>query len=218
MDAFEPKLNILPDAQRRLWPELASLPRSFVLYGGTALALRVGHRVSVDFDMFTADPLDRQALSRDVAFLRDAAVLHEEPNALTVSVDRGDPVKVSLFGSIDFGRVGSPENTADGVGRVASLLDLGATKIKVLLQRVQAKDYVDVAALLRAGVPLDRILAAAKTLFGDTFNPLVAQKTLCWFESGELSALSADDRELLVREAGRDLDLPAMPRLSPRLD
>lgn len=127
-------------------------------------------------------------------------------------------MKVSLFGSIDFGRVGSPARTADGVLRVGSLLDLGATKVKVLLQRVEAKDYVDVAALLRAGIALDHLLAAAKTLFGPSFNPLVAQKTLCWFEGGELSGLPTADRELLVREAARDLVLPAVPRLATRLD
>jgi hypothetical protein len=217
MDTFEPKLNILPESQRQLWPELASLPRSFVLYGGTGLALRVGHRVSVDFDLFSAEPLDRSALARAVSFLGSATVLHEEKDALTVSVDRGAPVKVSLFGGIAFGRVGTPDLSKDGVIAVASLLDLAATKVKVLLQRVEARDYVDVAAILRAGVPLDRVLAAAQTLFGSAFNPLVAQKTLCWFENGDLSALPATDRDLLVREATRDIVLPPVPRLSPGL-
>jgi hypothetical protein len=127
-------------------------------------------------------------------------------------------VKVSLFGSIEFGRVGAPDVAADGVIAVASLLDLGATKIKVLLQRVEAKDYVDIAAILRAGVGLDRLLAAAHTLFGSAVNPLVAQKTLCWFESGDLSALPTADRDLLLREATRDLALPDVARRSTRLD
>ena len=37
---------------RALWPDLAEVPHSFVLYGGTALALRLGHRISEDFDFF----------------------------------------------------------------------------------------------------------------------------------------------------------------------
>jgi len=43
---FTLNLQILPPAQRRLWDELRHTPREFVLYGGTALALRLGHRHS----------------------------------------------------------------------------------------------------------------------------------------------------------------------------
>ena len=43
---FTPKLGILPFAQRRLWDELKHTPKEFVLYGGTALALRLAHRSS----------------------------------------------------------------------------------------------------------------------------------------------------------------------------
>jgi len=50
---FTPNLQILPPAQRRLWDELGHTPREFVLYGGTALALRLGHRHSEDFDFFS---------------------------------------------------------------------------------------------------------------------------------------------------------------------
>jgi hypothetical protein len=51
---LSPKLDILPASQRALWKELKATPRHFVLYGGTALALRLGHRVSEDFDFFTS--------------------------------------------------------------------------------------------------------------------------------------------------------------------
>jgi hypothetical protein len=73
-------------------------------------------------------------------------------------------------------------------------------------------------ALLRAGVALGTMLAAARTLFGTSFNALVAQKTLSWFEGGDLSGLSATDRELLVREAARDLTLTDAPKTAPRVD
>lgn len=49
---FTPRLDILPPAQRSLWPHLAQVPGHFVLYGGTAIALHLGHRQSVDFDFF----------------------------------------------------------------------------------------------------------------------------------------------------------------------
>jgi hypothetical protein len=47
---FVPRLDALPPTQRALWPELAAVPHRYVLYGGTALALRFAHRPSVDFD------------------------------------------------------------------------------------------------------------------------------------------------------------------------
>jgi len=197
-------MDILPASQRSLWSDLASVPKNFVLYGGTAIALRLGHRTSVAFDFFSSDPLDRRALDASVSFLAGAQVLQEQPDALTVSVDRGGPIKVSFFGPIDFGRVGEPQPTTDGVVRVASLLDLSATKIKVLLQRIESKDYLDLAALLREGVSLEKILSAARTLFGETFNPLVAQKALAFFEGGDLSSLDPKTRDLLTAESVRE--------------
>jgi hypothetical protein len=47
---FQPILSILEPSQRRLWDEFDSIPRAFVLCGGTAVALQLGHRSSVDFD------------------------------------------------------------------------------------------------------------------------------------------------------------------------
>mgnify|MGYP002363224825 FL=1 len=130
----------------------------FVLYGGTAVALRLGHRVSVDFDFFSDAPLDRTSLAHRFEFVGRSTVLQDEPNALTLLVPTADSsrpsVKVSFFGSIAFGRVGVPDLTADGVLQVASLDDLMATKVKVVLQRAEAKDYRDVAAMIRCGTSL----------------------------------------------------------------
>lgn len=54
MNNFEPHWEVLPPEQREIWPQLvASFSMGFVLYGGTAVALRLGHRTSVDFDFFT---------------------------------------------------------------------------------------------------------------------------------------------------------------------
>ena len=97
----------------------------------------------------------------------------------------GTSVKVSFFGTIGFGRVGHPDRTADGGPWVASLLDLFGIKLKVLLQRVAARDYLDLAAILRAGLPLPDGLGAARALFGNEFPPMEAVKTLAYFDEGE---------------------------------
>jgi Nucleotidyl transferase AbiEii toxin, Type IV TA system len=216
---LSPRFEVLPSSQRRLWPELTGVARGFVLYGGTGLALRLGHRASVDFDFFAHDPLDHRKLERDFPRLRSAETVQEDANTRTALVNMGDGiVKVSFFGGIAFGRVGEPELTQDGVLRVASLLDLAGTKIKALLQRVEAKDYLDIAALLDAKVPLGQIFAAARALFGPAFNPLVAQKTLTYFEGGDLASLPAEVVRLLIRHAVGDVDVPSMVKLSERLD
>lgn len=214
-----PRLDVLPPAQRELWPQLSEVPRRYVLYGGTALALRLAHRTSVDFDFFAHDPLDHHELERSVSVVREGQTVQEDPGVRTVLAQRaGETVKISFFGGIAIGRVGAPETTEDGILRVASLLDLGGTKVKTLLQRTEAKDYRDVDALLEEGLALAEILGAARALFGSTFEPLVAQKALAYFEGGDLDTLGDDLRERLTREATRDLRVVPPPLQSTRLD
>lgn len=220
--AFRPRLDILPPEQRRLWPLFRGAPDlGLVLYGGTAIALRLGHRTSVDFDFFTEQPLDRAAIRAALPFLADATVIQDGRDAWSLLVpgeaDGAPHVKVSFFGTIAFGRVGAPERTDDGVLLVASLEDLLATKVKVVLQRAEAKDYRDVAAMLRAGAVLSAGLAAARVLFGPDFQPSESLKALCFFGDGDLDELSAEDKATLVAAAGRVRTLPPVPLLSRRL-
>lgn len=222
MSTFSPHLEILPAPQLLLWPKLRPIADlGFVLYGGTAIALRLGHRASVDFDFFTERALDRPGLEGRLPFLRSAQVLQESPDTLTVltSSDAANerPVKLSFFGSITFGRIGEPQWTDDGIVQVASLEDLLATKVKVLLQRVEAKDYLDVAALLGNGVSLARGLAAARSLFGPAFQPSESLKALVYFEGGDLNSLAETTKHLLIRAASAVEDLPSVTVVDKQL-
>jgi hypothetical protein len=78
MKEFHPHLEILPPAQARLWRELSTLPDQFVLYDGTALALHLGHRNSVDFDFFARDPLNLSQLEGEIPFLAGAKTIQRE--------------------------------------------------------------------------------------------------------------------------------------------
>jgi hypothetical protein len=205
MSKFEPHWEVLPPEQREIWPLLAaSFEVGLVLYGGTAVALRLGHRTSVDFDFFTEKPLDRERLKGGFPFLSGSRVIQDRPDTLTVLAPAGKAsVKVSFFGGIDIGRAGIPDRTPDGVAEVASLLDLLATKLKVILQRIEAKDYRDVAAILRTDVGLDEGLAAASALYGISFQPSEAVKALTCFEGGDLETLPKGDKELLTHAAAK---------------
>jgi hypothetical protein len=93
-------LDILPPPQRAFWEkDLDTIPSGWVLYGGTAIALHLGHRQSRDFDFSSPDPLDRNALRRSMLSLAAAKTLQDEPDTLTVVADKGGaPIKHSFFG------------------------------------------------------------------------------------------------------------------------
>ncbi len=131
-DSFEPKTEILPKAQQEIWPLLTPAPRlSFVLYGRTAVALHLGHRISVDFDFFRTEPLDKKDIETSFTFMRDAQTIQEDENTLVVIAPmESGPVKVSFFGGVAIGRINEPLRTMDATLLVASLEDLLATKLK----------------------------------------------------------------------------------------
>ncbi|MSP41735.1 MAG: hypothetical protein EXR70_24905 [Deltaproteobacteria bacterium] len=68
---FTPNLSTLPAAQRALWSELEATPDNFTLYGGTALALYLGHRTSVDFYFFSNASFDPDHLAKSLAYLKE---------------------------------------------------------------------------------------------------------------------------------------------------
>ena len=215
--SFEPRLGTLPEPQRKLWPALAPTAQmGLVLYGGTAIALQLGHRQSIDFDFFSDAALDKTDLRGRLPVLVGAAILQDEPNTLVVSTNLpGGAVKLSFFGGLRLGRVGEPRPTSDGVLLVASPLDLLATKLKAILDRAEAKDYLDIAALLRAGVSLDAGLAAFRTMFGG--EPAVALKALGYFGDGDLPSVPVADQQVLRSARDRVRALPDVARLSERL-
>lgn len=219
---FEPRLDILPAAQFQLWPQLrAASDLGFVLYGGTAIALRLGHRPSIDFDFFSEQPLDREAIKAAFPFVAQSTSRKDERNTWVLEAPCADtsarPVQVSFFGTLSFGRVGAPDLTADGVLQVADLDDLMAHKVKVVLQRAEAKDYRDVAAMINAGVSLPKGLASARALFGSNFQPSESLKALVYFEDGDLRTLSRSEQNTLIDAVHAVADLPEVSIISNRL-
>lgn len=207
---FEPKTAILPPAQREIWPQLAPAPGlSFVLYGGTAVALHLGHRQSLDFDFFSAEPLDKTQLKASFAFMRDAQTIQETPQTLVVSARTSvDPVRVSFFAMVGIGHVNAPLQTSDDVLFVASLEDLMATKLKTILDRAEAKDYADIAAMLAAGVSLERGLAAFNAMFKN--DPALPLRALGFFKDGDLATLPRKDQDLLRAARDRVVSIPVI--------
>jgi hypothetical protein len=150
--------QILSTAQQRvlsrLGPALAA--RSFYLGGGTALALHLGHRRSVDLDWFTAEPLEdplrlAQGLRDEGLPLRTGQVA---PGTWHGTVSR---IRVSLL-EYRYPLLVAPVHWRRFACDVASRADLAAMKLAAIAQRGSKKDFVDVYALAAKRTPLPQLL------------------------------------------------------------
>lgn len=214
-NAFSPRLDILPPAQRQLWPELAETPGHFTLYGGTAIALRLSHRQSVDFDFFSPECFEPHTLLESVSYLKGATIRVSAENNLTVTVGRGGLVHLQFFGNFDLGQVEAVEIAQDTRIAVASLTDLAGMKAAVVTQRAELRDYLDIYALLdKADISLSKMLAAASVIYGDQFNPLTSLKAIAYHGDANLAALPASVRTYLSK-AVQSTDVSNLPVLKP---
>ena len=212
MAVFAPNLTILPPPQLRLWLELDTTPEHFTLCGGTALALRFGHRSSVDFDFFSNQSFDPDHLAQAVPYLRWAERVQVAPNTLTCRVERDGPVLISFFGGLGLGQVAPRDQVQGRTLYVASPLDVAATKVAVVQKRAEAKDYLDIDALLRHGIDLPTALAAGRVVYGRGFNPLITLKALCYFD--DVPTVPAEVRQRLSAAVDA-VDPAALPSLTP---
>ncbi len=140
-------------------------------------------------------------------------MLQDTPDTLIVLAEmRSGAVKVSFFGGIGFGRVNAPLQTRDGTLLVASLDDLMATKLKVILDRAEAKDYRDIAQMISAGVSLSAGLAAFRQMFKG--EPSQVLRAIGYFKDGDLPTLDQADQDLLRNARDQVEELPAI-RITP---
>lgn len=157
--------EVLTNEGVALLPVLTRFP-GFYLAGGTALALQIGHRISVDFDLFQAEAITPLLFPRvERAFPFPAIPLVNNSDELTVSVNG---VKVTFlhypFPVLD------PFEIYDGVP-LLSVREIAATKAYTIGRRGSYKDYVDLYfALAERHTTLPEIIANAEKKFGDAFN------------------------------------------------
>jgi hypothetical protein len=206
-----PNLAILPKGQQQIWPLLSPTPSDFVLYGGTALALRLGHRDSVDFDFFSSRPFQPAQLHQSVPYLRDQVVRQESENTLScdVSTQHG-VVKVSFFGGLSLGQISVPEIAEGNSIRVASLIDIFGMKCATVPQRSETKDYEDIHALITISkIVLTDGIAAARAIYGRQYNPLLTLQALTYFD--DLGKPLADRIKVDLLAAVKSVSLEKVP-------
>jgi hypothetical protein len=218
---FEPRLDILPESQRLLWPDLDSVPSDFVLYGGTGLALQIGHRASEDFDFFSSLGFDPDNLRSKLTFFMD--IDPADPNAwvaykrdnLEGFVSRGGIVKLAFFGALDtLQRIEDPRQATGSRVQVASLIDLAGMKMRVIQVRGSWKDYLDIHALVLHGIDVPTGLAAAKAI-DRRFDPVISIRALQFYGDGTLDRVPLAVQQDLTRWA-RAVNLDNLPLLHSR--
>lgn len=140
----KPLRDVLPPDTAGAWVMLRDvLPESMVLFGGTAIAAHLRHRVSRDLDFFfDDDTVDLQALRERLESLRTTAVTHQDDDTLNVIF--GD-TKVQFLRARGQTNL-EPPTDIDGL-RVAGLRDLLATKLKVIADRGELRDYYDIKVI-----------------------------------------------------------------------
>jgi predicted nucleotidyltransferase component of viral defense system len=153
--------NAVPPAALELLKKISALNQlgSFALGGGTSLALRLGHRVSVDLDFFTNEPFDTSSRFQLIAKkFPSAELLFEKNQTMLFSIEdiKVDFVLYPFPWLLPFDRI-------EGI-RVLSVKDIIPMKLQAASNRNAKKDYWDIAALLKL-YPLDEMLKIFKTKF-----------------------------------------------------
>lgn len=173
--------EILTEAQTGLLPTIKEFSTDFGLVGGTAIALHIGHRESIDFDLFSKDPsAEFKTAKLKNKFARGALlerVFVEEGPELTFVTKTG--VKVTFY------HFEYPLPYTERFGRVIdmpTLLTLAAMKAFAIGQRNKWKDYVDLYFIMRDFHSLDDIIHQAEKLFGSEFNAKLFRQQLSFFD------------------------------------
>ena len=169
--------EILSDKQQALLPVMAGFRREYYLVGGTAIALHLGHRRSIDFDMFKPSTINhKKNLDRLTEAGFPCTVTRRVAEQMNLIVN---DVKVTFF---QYPFPVQPTEKFETYFRLPSLLQLAAMKAYALGRRSKWKDYVDLYFLLKEHFSIEEISKCAYGLFGDLYSEKMFRAQLCYFE------------------------------------
>ena len=178
------RTDVLTADQRAVLDALTPLvsPTRFYLAGGTALALRHGHRRSIDFDFFRPDPFDALPVLAELeSAFDDVERMPSGPRTVYVRL-RG---VTTSFCEYKYRLIEAVDPSPWGFGLAADL-DIAAMKVEAVAGRGSRKDFVDLRMLCASGLRLDDILDAFDRKYGtgrvERYHRL---RALAWFEDAE---------------------------------
>lgn len=207
MTSNDIQLEVLPTTQRKMLRSLGPFAdqHRFFLVGGTAVALHLGHRRSVDLDWFTHDDIDdpHQFAARLVAEGFAWKTKKIAPGTLHGTVEG---INVSFL-SYPYPLLDELVDISGFDCRMASLEDLAAMKLAALAQRGTKKDFVDIWALARHGFDLSQMVAWYRQKYAtdDVFHLI---SSLSYFEDADpepMPRMLVDGEWETIKDVLRDL-------------
>ena len=173
--------EILRPPQLKLWETLQRdagwiHSHGFILAGGTALALQIGHRESHDFDFFSQTP-GVEPVWCWIEHLPE--VIIRDADADTFHMDAAG-VKLSFIAGYRYPFL-MPVVTA-GALEMASIVDIGLMKMLAITHRGTLRDYLDLAIILRDHCPLESLIEKSAEKYGPRFNVMLALRTMVHFD------------------------------------
>ncbi len=179
----------------RLLPEV----KDFYLAGGTALALQIGHRRSLDFDLASCKQirpfdLERKLINLELSIQSVFTATSDEFSVLI------NGTRITFF-SFPFS-VQHKITWQRGHITLPGIIELGAMKAYALSRRSKWKDYVDLYFLLRFKLSMEELIEKTKEIFSSHFNSKLFREQLCYFDDMDYSEAieymdyAPDDREI----------------------
>lgn len=172
--------DVLDKKRLKILPRLEFLRRDYGFYlaGGTALALQIGHRKSIDFDFYTARDFDPKDLFRKFKIIfKQITPTHMAEGTLMVSID---DIEFSFF-RYEYPLL-KPPVELEHID-LSSLEDIAAMKVIAVVQRGTKRDFVDIFYLLKK-FSLDEILRFTAGKYS-VFNEYIGLRALTYFEDAE---------------------------------
>jgi len=175
-------LEILSKNQRELFPQLKTFKRSFYLAGGTAIALHLGHRRSIDFDLFTGTKLVKRRVKEKLHTLPYQQIpLFEDIDQIHLMMNE---VKLTFFHypyTIEY-----PVNIESNM-TMPDLITLATMKAFALGRRAKWKDYVDLYIILKDHYSISEISEKANNIFGDQYSEKLFREQLAFHKDIDYS-------------------------------
>ncbi len=174
--------EILSPKQQELLPLIRQFNREYYLAGGTSVALHIGHRRSIDYDLFKFTTLNHSKnLKKIVESGMNYAVTRRTPDQMNVSV--GD-VKLTFLEYPFHIATGSK---FENIIKIPDLIDLAAMKAYALGRRSKWKDYVDLYFILKNYFSIGQISARASEIFDQLFSEKLFRAQLNYFDDIDYS-------------------------------
>jgi hypothetical protein len=169
--------EILTEEQLGLLPLVKSFGDDFGLVGGTAIALHLGHRQSIDFDLFSLKDFDNQKIRRKIVkFNKIIQIIRDETGQFTLQI------KGVRFTFFYYPYLITFSEDFENMIKLPDLLTLAAMKAFALGRRAKWKDYVDIYFIARQHGGLKEICEKAQEIFLGEFNEKLFRSQLAYFE------------------------------------